>query len=740
MNVTESENQQWLGQAASHHQAGRLKEAELLYRKVLKSDPDNADALHLLGVVAHQSGHHDAAVDLIAKAINLKSSVAAYHANQGSAYLDGDRAKEAAVCYRRAIALAPENAAAFYNLARALQRLGSLEEAEQACQAAIRHQPVFAEAHMVLGNLVKGAGRGEEALGHYETAIFQKDDLADAHRNLGVMQLVLGRRKQALFACRRAVDLDPENDAYRQSLVSCYVGGFEDLTDDRTARDLHQCLLFWADAKGLGRAVAGALKSLPAFREFLDPAAGFNEPAFDAAWPDEGVPAALNHPLLLDYLERECLPDMELEHLLQNSRRRLLMRFAADDGPTMGEQEAAFLAALASQCFQNEYLYDEDEDETRRLDDLRAAIRRALDAGSDPDYRPVALLAAYRPLAREAFARELLDRHAPEERVREIMVTQIEEPLREQKIKGDISTVTKITDGISRSVREQYEENPYPRWRNVAVQPTASLAKHLSRKLPVARLEGPLPRDPAQILVAGCGTGQHPILTASVLADSHVTALDLSLASLAFAKRKALESGVGNIDFVHGDILELAGWGRTFGVIECTGVLHHMRDPVAGWRALLAILEDDGIMKLGLYSDIARQAVVAARLMIAERGYPSTLEGMRRCRREIGALPDAEMAKKVLNSADFYAASACRDLLFHVQEHRTTLPEIAGILDQLELEFLGFIIADPAVLHRYLIRFPDDETATSLDSWHQFEQEFPVTFAGLYQFYVRRRA
>ena len=738
--MTESEIQPWLGQAAGHHQAGRLKKAELLYRKVLKSGPDNADALHLLGVLAHQSGRNDAAVGLIGKAINLNSTVAAYHANQGAAYLDGDRSKEAAACYHRAIALAPENAAAFYNLARALRRLGKLEEAEQACQTAIRQQPVFAEAHMVLGNIVKEAGRKEEAVSHYQTAVSQKGDFAAAHFNLGVIHLDFGRRRQALTACRRAVDLAPENETYWRSLASCYAGGHEDLTDDRTARDLRQCLSFGADIRGLVRAAVRALKSLPAFTEFLDPAAGFNEPAFDALWPDEGVPAALNQPLLLDYLERECLPDMELERALGNARRRLLMRHASDEGQTMGEQEAAFLTALANQCFQNEYLYQEDEDESRRIDDLRAAIRRDLDAGSDPDYGRVVLFAAYRPLAREAFARELLDRRPPRARDHEIMVTHIEEPLREEKIKSEIPAITKITDDVSRAVREQYEENPYPRWRNVTAQPVANLARQLSGKLPVARLDGVLPRDSSRILVAGCGTGQHPIVTAMALADSHVTALDLSLSSLAFGKRKALDLGVENIDFVQADILELAAWDKTFGVIECAGVLHHMRDPVAGWRALLGVLDDDGIMGLGLYSDIARQAVVAARQMIAEGGHPPTLEGIRQCRREIAALADGELPKRVLQSTDFYAASACRDLLFHVQEHRTTLPEIAGILEGLELELLGFDLADRAVLHRYLTRFPDDETATSLESWHLFEQEFPATFAGMYQFYVRRRS
>ena len=101
-------------------------------------------------------------------------------------------------------------------------------------------------------------------------------------------------------------------------------------------------------------------------------------------------------------------------------------------------------------------------------------------------------------------------------------------------------------------------------------------------------------------------------------------AVDLSLASLCYAKRQALALGLTNIAFAEADILKLGGIGRTFDIVDASGVLHHMADPWAGWRVLLSLLRPGGFMRVGLYSRLARRDINAARALIAERGYAST--------------------------------------------------------------------------------------------------------------------
>ena len=120
------------------------------------------------------------------------------------------------------------------------------------------------------------------------------------------------------------------------------------------------------------------------------------------------------------------------------------------------------------------------------------------------------------------------------------------------------------------------------------------------------------------ILIAGCGTGQHSIGTASRFSNCHVTAVDLSLSSLAYAKRKSNELGFTNIDYLQADILHLHQMGKEFDIIESVGVLHHMDEPMAGWKVIVDLLKPGGLMKIGLYSELARHHIVKIRKEITK--------------------------------------------------------------------------------------------------------------------------
>ena len=188
----------------------------------------------------------------------------------------------------------------------------------------------------------------------------------------------------------------------------------------------------------------------------------------------------------------------------------------------------------------------------------------------------------------------------------------------------------------------------------------------------------------------------HPVGTAQRFPDSSVLAVDLSLTSLAYAARKTHELGIGNIEYAQADILALGSLAERFDVIECAGVLHHLDDPLAGWRILCSLLRPDGVMRIGLYSELARRHVVRARELIAAEGFAPTPDGIRACRAAILARQDDALLARVARGEDFYSLSGCRDLMFHVREHRFTLPRIAGLLADLGLAFIGFELPEPA--------------------------------------------
>jgi len=170
------------------------------------------------------------------------------------------------------------------------------------------------------------------------------------------------------------------------------------------------------------------------------------------------------------------------------------------------------------------------------------------------------------------------------------------------------------------------------------------------------------------------------------------------------------------------------------------GVLHHLSDPLAGWRILVDLLKPGGLMKIGLYSEAARQVIIRGRALIAERGYAASPDEIRACRQDLIVKADggdSEIAA-ILNFRDFFSLSECRDLLFHVQEHRFTLPQIEGYLKSLNLEFLGFEMGDQRSNREFRKLHPQKSAVTSLSHWHKFELDNSDTFLGMYQFWCKK--
>jgi SAM-dependent methyltransferase len=216
--------------------------------------------------------------------------------------------------------------------------------------------------------------------------------------------------------------------------------------------------------------------------------------------------------------------------------------------------------------------------------------------------------------------------------------------------------------------------------------------------------------------------------------------VDLSLISLGYAVRKTRELGITNVEYAQADILELGRIGRTFDHVESVGVLHHLRDPMAGWRVLVPLLRDGGTMKIGLYSELARRGVVKSHELIRARGYETTREDIRRCRQEIlaaAAAGDRDFA--LLMKGNIFTVSEVRDLLFDQREHRYTVPQLAAALDELKLEFLGFELPGQSALRRFQAQHPERAAPRSLDLWDKFERANPDTFIGMYQFWCRKR-
>jgi 2-polyprenyl-3-methyl-5-hydroxy-6-metoxy-1,4-benzoquinol methylase len=295
-----------------------------------------------------------------------------------------------------------------------------------------------------------------------------------------------------------------------------------------------------------------------------------------------------------------------------------------------------------------------------------------------------------------------------------------------------------ITDEVSSKVRDQYEVSPYPRWVNLGLllkpAPISEVVEDIKLKLfddNIKDIQSP------NILIAGCGTGQHSIETAARFKGSNVLAIDLSLSSLSYAKRKTEELDIENIEYMQADILDLGKLGRQFDIVESAGVLHHMNDPVAGWRVLTDCLKPGGLMKIALYSELARQHIVEMRQEISKAGIGSSDAAMKSFRKTV-MTSDQKHHQEILNFRDFYSLSELKDLLFHVQEHRFTIPQIQDCLSELGLKFCGFELAK--IVSHFKLANTNTDDPYNLDKWEAYEEANPRAFAGMYQFWCQKIA
>jgi tetratricopeptide (TPR) repeat protein len=210
-----SENLSNLKNAIALHQQGQFGPAEAIYKQLLGIDPKNADALHLLGVIALQTGHHKNAVDKIGQAIEINPNVASYYSNQGIALKELKQFDTAVASYDKAIALKPDFADAYSNRGVAMHELKQFDAAVASCDKAIALKPDFAEAYANRGTALKELKQFDAAVASYDKAIALKPDYAEAYSNRGIAMQELKQFDAAVVSYDKAIALKPDYaDAY----------------------------------------------------------------------------------------------------------------------------------------------------------------------------------------------------------------------------------------------------------------------------------------------------------------------------------------------------------------------------------------------------------------------------------------------------------------------------------------------------------------------------------------------
>ncbi|MHC1710959.1 MAG: tetratricopeptide repeat protein [Solidesulfovibrio sp.] len=754
-------------------QSGKTKEIEARAKTITERFPRDVFGWNVLGMVFLQQGKNNSALPPLEKALSLSPHESDIHNNLGVALINLGRPGEAVASLRKAVELKPDSIPALNNLGNALDADGRLKEAAAAYQKALEINPDQIKTNYNLGNVLKDLGQLEAAAACYRKAVELKPDYAFALTNLGLVHKDCGRPDAAETCARQALLAEPELVEAQNLLATlllqrnepmvataCVVRSLQieerletkqlfvecakELRPSQVTTSLRELIVRalsepWARPSALASLGAKALEGDPGLGDCLTRAA--------MAWPNRlpqsellgpaGLPGLAANQLLACLLETAPVCTIALERFLTSARRAVLEEIAMEPSPPGGNDAGlGFYAALARQCFINEYVFDLPDSEVQKAQTLRDALAAALEAERPIPPLWLVAVAMYFPLASLPRAERLCHRAWPEP-VEALLTQQILEPGQERLYRQTIPRLTAIDDTVSVEVRQQYEENPYPRWIKAApCGAPLQLGAALRQRFPQSLFQPCGNRERLDILIAGCGTGQHSLETARRLHGAQVLAVDLSLSSLCYAKRKTQELGVTSIDYAQADIMKLGSLDRSFDVIESSGVLHHLADPFAGWRVLQSLLRPNGFMRIGLYSKLARRGISLAKQLIAAKGHGTRAETIRKKRQKIIEQYDAATYGNIFLD-DFFSLSGCRDLLFHVQEHCLTLLDIKAFLTDNALQFIGFDIA-PQVLDDYKLSFPEDHAATDLSNWHYYELEHPDTFMEMYQFWVQK--
>ena len=677
------------------------------------------------GVASKNLGDEKSALANFEKAISLRPDYAEAYSNFGNFLLKIGDNDGAIQNYKKALELKPDYAEAHYNLGNALQQSKEPEKALKQYLRSIRLNSNYVDSYFRIAAIFDARGDFSKALENYSKVVDLSPDNAEANCNIGRIQMELGNMNEAISSIKRSLILNAELEASYEclgkALMKCRLSG-PDVEMETFIEKLLQKRNF-VRPKDVERNAIFLIKSRYNIKRIVE---DYFSNGLRKNW-NEIIAEFSDIPLLLQIMRVCPLTDLEFEEIFKYARSALLFDCLKPSG---SEKTFPFQAALASQCFLNEYIYSTSEDEilaTKKLDEI---VYKQLNRGQQPSPGVILALASYQPLCEFSWHNLLLKIPA----ISDIYVAQIEEPLREKFLKSQIPTLSNNTSDCSELVKDQYEINPYPRWKQLKLTRNPILITDLANGLQLNfKSDVAFDFEKPAILIAGCGTGQHSISTAKRFKNSQVLGIDLSFNSLAYAQRKTEEFKIKNLKYMQADILSLENCDGQFDIIECGGVLHHMKDPFEGWRILTNCLKKNGIIKIGLYSKIARQHIEKIRSEIELYDVEISDNFIRRYRDKL-INSSAAHHKKILNSTDFFSLSNLRDLIFHVQECRFSLPEISECIDRLGLHFCGFEM-DTSLFKQ---KNTNPSSLYNLSTWAKYEEENPGTFANMYQFWCQK--
>ena len=405
-----------------------------------------------------------------------------------------------------------------------------------------------------------------------------------------------------------------------------------------------------------------------------------------------------------------------------------------------------FIISLAEQCLLNEYIWIQSKKEINYIDKLKNDIIFSKYLDKDIELK-VTILSCYIPLSKsEEISNRMYDYKSINTLFNNLIKVQLKEPIQEKKLIKSIKSFQQITDPVSKILSAKYDEYPFKKWKYTYNHIPLNVIYNLNNEIKPNKVKFQISKKKdnhtvssnnsfvrPNELIAGCGTGLETV-SATKYKNANILGIDLSITSLAYAKRKNEELKFKNIEYLHMDIFDLKNLNKKFDVIECMGLIHHLIDPIEGIKTLLDVLEPHGFLKLGLFSDISKKYMNITKNLTKEKKLSNSIEDVRNFRKEI-----IEKKNDLIKDTNFYSYSHLMGLLFIDHKHSFSLKKIKEMIKELNLEFIGFNFSNLSTQKAYSKFFPNDKQNVSLDNWCEFERDHPHSFLNMYQFWVRKK-
>ncbi|WP_269625278.1 class I SAM-dependent methyltransferase [Prochlorococcus marinus] len=698
-----------------------------LYEKCTKSFPNHIYSKLNLSFLYYKLNHLEKAEIIIEEAIKLKPSLPNGHCIRGLILKSLNKYNESKLSLEKAIELDKNFFDAYINLGLLNKDSNKYDEAEEYYLKALEINDKSAIVHLNLGACYKEKKELEKAILHTEKAIEIDNKLEKCNLNLATIYNQIGDYKKSLSFIKKEILLNKNSELSFQLLSEIIKKGELLNISKKDNRELINNIL---DRKDIShRELFGCINNIIS-KELLEKLSILDSELYE----NNEFNILINQKELIKALSLLIFCSPLWEKVLVNIRKIFLISYS--DKHKVSNSILNFIIGLGSQCFLNEYVYYISTEEKYKLEELKKTINENI----NKDYK-LAIISCYQSLS--SINNTTIDLNTYVSNNKEfnsLLNLQFKELNDEKNISKGIKKIGNIKDSISKEVKNQYELNPYPRWRynSYAKENKLNFFSVINAEIypnTIKSNSSQLKDKKTNILIAGCGTGIQ-ILEASRYSNCEITAIDLSNSSISYAKRKVDEYGLKNVDFIEMDLLELTALNKRFDLIECSGVLHHMNDPNKGLSNLFNVLEPRGFLKLGLYSKYARKEILKARELIKEKNIQPSVDGIRSFRNDV-LNGEIKELNKITNWSDFYSTSMCRDLCFHSHENCYSLIEIKEMLKVFNLEFLGFTLSKD-IKDKYQRDKKDIDSLKDLELWDKFEKLNPNCFREMYQFWARK--